>query len=76
MEIDVMTKEGRKRLGKQFRSVRKAQGWDVAQVACMADVKESTIEKIEEGVFNVPLDVLTRVADVLCCDIILNEKEL
>jgi hypothetical protein len=29
MEIDVMTKEGRKRLGKQFRSVRKAQGWDV-----------------------------------------------
>ena len=74
MEIDVMTKEGRKRLGKQFRSVRKAQGWDVSQVACMADVKESTIEKIEAGVFNVPLDVLAKVAEVFGCELTIKAK--
>ena len=75
MEIDVMTKEGRKRLGKQFRSVRKAQGWDVSQVACMADVKESTIEKIEAGVFNVPLDILARVAGALDSELVIKERK-
>lgn len=61
-------------VGQQFRQVREAQGWSVSQVALMADVKEATIEKIEQGAFNVPLDILARVADVLGCDIIINQR--
>jgi transcriptional regulator with XRE-family HTH domain len=58
-------KEGRKRIGERFRQIREDYGWSVEQVATMADLKPATIEKIEAGVFNVPLDVLCRVADVL-----------
>lgn len=57
--------EGRKRIGERFRQIREEYGWSVEQVATMADLKPATIEKIEAGVFNVPLDVLCRVADVL-----------
>lgn len=59
----------RVRIGKELRAIRELQGWDREQVAQMADLKEYTIEKIEAGAFNVPLDVLARVADVLGCDI-------
>jgi transcriptional regulator with XRE-family HTH domain len=58
-------KEGRKRIGERFRQIREEYGWSVEQVATMADLKPATIEKIEAAVFNVPLDVLCRVADVL-----------
>lgn len=58
------------KIGKQLRAIREEQGWTVEQVATMADVKDKTIEKIEAGVFNVPLDVLVKVADVLGADII------
>lgn len=58
-------KEGRKRIGERFRQIREEYGWSVEQVATMADLKPATIEKIEAGVFNVPLDVLCRVANVL-----------
>lgn len=60
----------RMKIGKQLRAIREEQGWTVEQVATMADVKDKTIEKIEAGVFNVPLDVLVKVADVLGADII------
>lgn len=61
-------------LGNQFRQKRKEQGWSVEQVAEMADVKPKTIEKIEFGAFNVPFDVLARVADVLGCDLVFRER--
>ena len=59
----------RVQVGIQFRMQREAQGWSVEQVATMADVKPATIEKIEAGVFNVPLDVLAKVAEVIGCQI-------
>lgn len=62
------------RLGNQLRELREEQGWTVAQVATMADLKEKTIEKIEDGVFNVPLDVLAKVADVLGADLVFRFK--
>ena len=57
-------------IGAQLRAKREEQGWTVEQVATMADVKPQTVEKIENGVFNVPLDVLAQVADVLGCDLV------
>ena len=59
--------EHRVQIGQQFRTQREAQGWSVEQVAVMAEVKAQTIEKIEAGAFNVPLDVMAKVADVLGC---------
>lgn len=55
----------RRQVGIQFRMQRETQGWTVEQVATMADMKQQTVEKIEAGVFNVPIDVLSRLADVL-----------
>lgn len=68
--------EQRKRIGEQFRRVREEQGWSVGQVAMMADVKDATVEKIEAGAFNVPLDILTRVADVLDCEMTIMQREV
>ena len=55
----------RKRVGKHLRERREQQGWSMEQVATMADVRPSTVRKIEQGEFNVPIDVLECVADVL-----------
>lgn len=55
----------RRQVGIQFKMQRETQGWSVEQVATMADMKQQTVEKIEAGVFNVPIDVLSRLADVL-----------
>ena len=61
--------ESRKRIGAQLRCKREEQGWTIEQVATMVNVKPVTIEKIEAGVFNVPLDVLAKVADVFGCEL-------
>lgn len=65
----------RTQVGMQLKLAREAQGWEVEQVAVMADVKPATIEKIEAGAFNVPFDVLSRVADVLGCEMSIKTKE-
>ena len=73
MEMEVKT-ESRKRVGAQLRQQREEQGWTIAQVAEMVGVKFSTVEKIEAGVFNVPLDVLAKVAEVLGCELTIKTK--
>lgn len=65
----------RQQVGQQYNAARTTQGWSVEQVAQMADVKTDTIEKIEAGAFNVPLDVLSRVAEVLGCELNIKTKE-
>lgn len=60
-----MNKQHRKKIGMQFKEKRVEAGWSVEQMATMADVKPVTVEKIEAGAFNVPLDILNRLAVVL-----------
>lgn len=69
------TNKHREQLGRDFRETRTALGWSVEQVAQMAGVKPVTIEKIEAGKFNVSLDIMVRVADVLSIDVTLKERE-
>ena len=64
----------RKRIGTQFREQREQQGWTIEQVATMAGLKPATIRKMEDGMFNYPLDVMTKVAEVLGCEITIHEK--
>lgn len=68
--------EQRQRIGEQFRSEREAQGWSTEQVATMAGVTQKNVEKIEAGIYNVPFDVLARVADVLGCEVGLKQMEV
>lgn len=67
-------KTHREQLGRDYRETRTALGWSVEQVATMAGVKPITIEKIEAGSFNVSLDIMVRVADVLSSDVVLQER--
>ena len=69
------TNKHREQLGRDFKETRTALGWSVEQVAQMAGVKPITIEKIESGKFNVSLDIMVRVADVLSSDVTLKERE-
>ena len=68
--------EQRQRIGQQFKAEREAQGWSLEQVATMAGVTEKNVEKIEAGIYNVPFDVLARVADVLGCEVGLKQMEV
>lgn len=67
-------KKCRKQVGIQFKLARESQGWTIEQVATMAELKPATIRKMEDGIFNYPFDVMTRVAEVLGCKITINEK--
>jgi transcriptional regulator with XRE-family HTH domain len=68
--------EQRQRIGQQFKTEREAQGWSTEQVATMAGVTQRNVEKIEAGIYNVPFDVLARVAEVLGCEVGLKQVEL
>lgn len=67
--------KSRWRMGQELKAIREEQGWSTEQVALMADVKESTVEKVEQGAFNVPLDVLVKLANVLGYELTFNPKE-
>ena len=41
----------------------------------MTDVKVATIEKIEAGAFNVPLDIINKYAEVLGCEVRITTKD-
>ena len=59
-----LEKENRKRIGKELRAIRELQGWSTDQVGMMAGVKGVTVEKVEAGVFDVKMDIVTNIA---CC---------
>ena len=67
--------EQRKRIGERLKEIRTEQGWSQEQVALMAGVTERTVDKVEQGAFNVPLDVLATLSDVLGYELQINEKE-
>lgn len=75
MANEIIT-ESRKRVGARLKQIREEYGWSVEQVATMADIKPVTIEKIEKGVFNVPLDILARVAGVLDSELEIKERRI
>lgn len=73
--MDENVLQNRRRIGRELRERRTEQGWSREQVAMMAGVTERTIEKIEEGAFNVPLDILGKVADVIGYELMIKPKK-
>ena len=62
-------------LGRRLREKREEEGWSIEQVAEMSGLKADTIRKVEEGVFNVPIDVVSRIADIYGCELVFQSKE-
>lgn len=62
-------------LGRRLSRKRESEGWSREQVAEMSGLKVDTIRKVEEGVFNVPIDVVSRIADIYGCELTIKEKD-
>lgn len=67
-----MKEQVRKDLGLKIREKREEYGWTEAQIAVMCDMTEQTIRKIEDGRFNVGIDIIGQVCDVLGCKLTIN----
>ena len=55
----------RVKFGRQVERLRKQAKWSQAELASAADLREVTVRNIEKGSFNVPFDVMNRIAVVL-----------
>lgn len=60
-----MIDKQRQNFGKQVARLRKQAKWSQSDLAVAADLKEATVRNVEKGAFNVPFDVLNRIAIVL-----------
>ena len=62
---DEILNEKRKAMGESIREMRIAQGWTQEQLAEIAGIKASNLERIEAGRYAVSLDVLNKIAGAL-----------
>ena len=60
-----LEKENRKRIGMELKAIRELQGWSTDQVGMMAGVKGVTVEKVEAGMFDVKMDIVTNITSCL-----------
>ena len=60
-----MNDRARQQFGQHVARLRRQSMLTVDQLAAMADIKPITLQHIEEGAFNVPFDILNRLAVVL-----------
>lgn len=64
-----MIDDARKKFGRNVQRIRLAQMLNEQEVADRAGIKLATLQKIEAGKFNIPFDVMNRIAVVLDCEI-------
>ena len=60
-----MNDRARQQFGQHVARLRRQSMLTVDKLAQMADIKPITLQHIEEGAFNVPFDILNRLAVVL-----------
>lgn len=75
-KAELEKQEIRQKIGKQLAEAREKQGYSVRELAEKCGVNYVTISKIENGRFNVGLDVLSRIASVLGLEVELVMKEM
>ena len=68
--------EVRQKIGTQISEVRERKGYSIRELAEKCGVSYVTISKIENGKFNVGLDVIARIASVLGLEVELVMKEI
>lgn len=64
----------RERIGQRIAELRKQRGLTVMQLANQCGVTRQNIYKIEDGKYNVSIDILTKVATALDAELIIQEK--
>lgn len=66
----------REYIGKRIAEIRQAKGLSIRQLAEACGVNFANIYKIENGKYNVSIDILGKICDVLGCQIKIEEKEV
>lgn len=59
----------RTRIGKKIRQIRKEKGIEAKDLARLANIDAANLSRIEQGKYSVGLDILSRIAFVLGCQI-------
>lgn len=69
---------GRERIGERLAELRRSKGYSMRQLAEMSGVNFANIYKIENGKYNVSIDILGKICDALGCriDIVKNMNEV
>lgn len=74
--MEDQTKRNRESVGKKLSEIRQEKGLSIRQLADMSGVNFANIYKIENGKYNVSIDILGKVCDALGCRIdIVDMKE-
>ena len=68
--------ENRLRIGGQVAAIRIEKGLSIRELAEACGVTAQNITKIEHGKYNVSIDILGKICDVLGCQIKIEEKEV
>lgn len=61
--------EHRERIGQQIAELRKAKGMTLVQLSELSGITFQNITKIEHGKYNVSIDILTKLCNVLGAEI-------
>ena len=59
----------RTRIGKKIRTIREEKGIEAKDLAKLANIDAANLSRIEQGKYSVGLDILSRIAFVLGCQI-------
>jgi len=70
----VMNETNRARIGKRVKELREEKGLSTRKLADICGVNFSNIGKIERGVYNVSIDLLSKITDALEAEILINKK--
>ena len=67
--------ETRRRIGQELAEIRKSQHLTQQDVADMAGLQRSNVARVEQGRYNVGLDILQAIADALNADVIIKPRQ-
>ena len=65
--------ENRRRIGRQVRQLREDEGMTLVQLAELSGLRQTTIRKIEDGVFDIGIDELAAIAQALGGELIIEK---
>lgn len=65
----------REYIGKRIAEIRQAKGLSIRQLADASGVNFANVYKIENGKYNVSIDILGKICDALGCKIEIVKKE-
>lgn len=67
--MDMIVNKDRIKIGNRIRAIREKQGYSASRISEAIGIRESSYNRIEEGKFSVGLDILSRIAEALGCEI-------